>query len=102
MLLKPTIALPFVALLVVRKDWKACGTVACCAVIWYLASVAAAGGQWEWMPHYAAVVRTLYATDLGALYNGIALPTLLIRLGAAPVAGGCAGSNRTRGIPARD
>lgn len=92
LLLKPTVALPFVALLVVRKDWRIFGTVAFCATIWYLASVAAAGGQWGWMPHYAAVVRTLYATDVGALYNGIALPALLIRLGAPPVVAAALGA----------
>lgn len=86
LLLKPTIALPFVALLVVRKQWRACTIVAGFAVFWYLASVSAAGGDWGWIPHYAAIVRSLYATDLGALYNGIALPTLFIRLGAPPVA----------------
>jgi Glycosyltransferase family 87 len=86
LLLKPTIALPFVALLLVRREWKACGIVALCSIIWYLASVAATGGEWAWISHYAATVRSLYATDLGALHNGITLPTVLIRLGIPAVA----------------
>lgn len=82
MLLKPTIALPFVALLLVRKQWRACAIVAICAGAWYLASVAATAGEWAWMPHYIGVMRTLHDVDMGALYNGITLPMILIRLGA--------------------
>jgi hypothetical protein len=81
LLLKPTIALPFVALLIVRRQWKACVVVVAFAAIWYFASVAATGGEWAWIPHYVAVIRTLHAIDLGALYNGITLPMILIRLG---------------------
>lgn len=83
MLLKPTIALPFVALLLVRKQWLACAIVAFCAGAWYLASVAATAGEWAWIPHYIAVIRTLHNVDMGALYNGITLPMILIRLGTA-------------------
>jgi hypothetical protein len=83
MLLKPTIALPFVALLLVRGQWRACTIVAICAGAWYLASVAATAGEWAWMPHYVAVMRALHSVDMGALYNGITLPMILIRLGTA-------------------
>ena len=81
MLLKPTIALPFVALLLVRKQWRACAIVAICAGAWYLASVTATAGEWAWIPHYIAVIRTLHDVDMGAVYNGITLPMVLIRLG---------------------
>jgi hypothetical protein len=84
LLLKPTIALPFVALLVVRREWKACGIIAICAMIWYLTSVAATGGDWNWIPRYAAIVQSVYRTDLGALYNAITLPAILVRFGIAP------------------
>ena len=84
LLLKPTIALPFVVLLLVRREWKACGVVAICAVVWYLGSVAASAGDWNWIPPYLAIVHSLYNTDLGALYNGITLPMILVRLGTAP------------------
>jgi hypothetical protein len=82
MLLKPTIALPFVALLLVRRQWRACAVVAICAGAWYLAGVAATAGEWGWIPHYIAVIRTLHDVDMGAVYNGITLPMILIRLGA--------------------
>ena len=39
------------------------------------------GGRVDWMPHYIAVIRSLYDVDMGAVYNGITLPMLLIRLG---------------------
>jgi len=83
MLLKPTIALPFVALLLVRKQWRAFAIVAIWGGAWYLASVAATAGEWAWIPHYIAVIRALHGVDMGALYNGITLPMLLIRLGTA-------------------
>lgn len=83
MLLKPTIALPFVALLLVRRQWRACAIVVVCAGAWYLASVAATDGEWAWIPHYIAVLRTLHDVDMGALYNGITLPMVLMRLGTA-------------------
>ncbi len=85
LLLKPTIGLPFLALLAVRRQWKACAIVAIFAAVWYLASVAATGGEWTWIPHYVAVVRSLSGVDMGALYNGVTLPMILIRVGAAPV-----------------
>lgn len=91
LLLKPTIALPFVALLVVRKEWKACAIVALGSAVWYMASVAASGGDWGWIPHYATLVRSLLRADLGALHNGITLPAVLIRLGAPSAAAFAAG-----------
>ena len=94
MLLKPTIALPFVALLLVRKQWRACAIVALCAGAWYLASVAATAGEWAWIPHYFAVMRTLHDVDMGAVYNGITLPMVLMRLGAAQ--GSCSRARRDR------
>jgi hypothetical protein len=84
LLLKPTIALPFVILLLVRKEWRACGVVALCAAAWYVGSVAATAGDWNWIPTYIGIVHALYNTDLGALYNGITLPMILVRLGTAP------------------
>jgi hypothetical protein len=81
MLLKPTIALPFVALLLVRRQWQACAIVGICGGAWYLASVAATAGEWSWIPHYIAVIRALHDVDMGAVYNGVTIPMILIRLG---------------------
>ena len=87
LLLKPPLALPFVALLVVRRSWKACAIVAGAAACWYLASVAAAAADWNWMPHYLATLRDLARTDAGALYNAMSLPPLLLRAGVPSLAG---------------
>ena len=81
LLLKPPLALPFVAVLLVRRCWKACAAVAGFASLWYVLGVAAAGGDWMWMQPYAATLRALAATDLGALYNATSLPMLLLRAG---------------------
>lgn len=81
LLLKPTFGVPFVVLLVARREWKACGVVVCFGALLYGASVAATGGEWGWPAHYVAIVQALYRTDLGALYNGTALPAILVRLG---------------------
>jgi len=86
LLLKPTFALPFVLLLIVRREWKACGVVAVCAAAWYSTSVPAAAGDWNWITPYIAIVHALYNTDLGALHNAINLPLILVRLGASPLA----------------
>ncbi len=85
LLLKPTFGVPFFALLVVRRQWKASAIVAIFAAVWYLASVAATGGEWTWIPHYVSVVRSLSGVDMGALYNGVTLPMILIRVGMVPV-----------------
>ena len=101
LLLKPTIALPFVVLLLVRREWKACGVVAVCAVVWYLGSVAASAGDWNWIPPYLAIVHSLYNTDLGALYNGITLPMILVRLGISTIDRPGGRRDRIRGLPSR-
>jgi hypothetical protein len=81
LLFKPPLAVVFVAVLVVRRQWKACAVVAAATAGVYLASVTAAGGNWHWIPNYLATLRALQHTDLGALYNGMTLPALLARAG---------------------
>lgn len=81
LLLKPPLAIAFVAVLLVRRCWKACAIVAAAAVLWYVASVAAAAGDWQWPARYAITLHALVQTDSGALYNAISLPTLLLRAG---------------------
>ena len=85
LLLKPTFGLPFAAVLLARRQSKTCAIVVLFAAVLYLASVAATGGNWRWIPEYAATLKALSHTDLGALYNGITLPMILARLGAPPV-----------------
>ena len=81
LLFKPPLALVFVAVLVVRRRWTACAVVAPAAAIVFVASVAATGGDWHWIPNYFATLRALQHVDLGALYNGMTLPALLMRAG---------------------
>ena len=100
LLYKPTYALPFIALLVLRGRRRELGIVAACAVLWYLASVPAAGGAWDWplvtsrvIARYAwgdLSVNGMFAVGLpGALlFGGIALPvaaaiTAVLATGAA-------------------
>jgi hypothetical protein len=81
LLLKPTFGVPFALVLTVRREWRACAVVLCFGALWYVTSVAATGGEWGWPVHYLTVIQALYKTDLGALYNGTALPAILVRLG---------------------
>jgi len=87
LLYKPTIALPFVVLLVVRREWRALFVVAVCAAGWYLASVAAAGGNWLWMTPYVSALRWYFPLDFHAnAPNAVSLPGLLMRLGLSSAA----------------
>jgi hypothetical protein len=82
MLYKLPYALPFVALLAVRRNVRALLVVAAFAVFWYVASVAATAGDWQWPAHYAAALQGYAAAD--ARYNAekaVGLPLLLLRAG---------------------
>ncbi len=82
LLYKPTIALPFLVLLIARRNWRALLVVGICAAGWYLASVAAAGGNWLWMTPYASALRAYYTPDFHAnVANVVSLPGLLMRSG---------------------
>lgn len=87
LLYKPTIALPFVVLLMARRDWRALLTVALCALGWYFASVAATGGNWLWPGLYANTLHWYYPLDFRAnAANAVSLPGLLMRFGMPAVA----------------
>lgn len=82
MLYKLTYALPFIALLAVRRNGRALLTVAGCAGLWYFASVAATAGDWQWPAHYAAALGAYAGPD--AAFNAvksIGIPQLLARAG---------------------
>jgi Glycosyltransferase family 87 len=83
LLYKPTYALPFVVLLVVRGRRRELGIVAAIAALWYLASVPAAGGAWDWP---LATLRTIARYAPGDLsVNGafaIGLPGWMLFAGA--------------------
>jgi hypothetical protein len=82
LLYKPTIGVAFVALLLVRREWRALAVVALCAGAWYLLSVAATGGEWNWIPKYLAALRMNFQPDfLHDAHNAVSLPGVLMRFG---------------------
>lgn len=82
LLYKPTEALPLLILLIARRQWRSLGVACVVGAGLYLASVAAAHGDWFWPVRYAATLRGMYAVDLaGAAARTYTLPTLLLSLG---------------------
>lgn len=93
LLYKLLYALPLLALLAVRRNWRALGVVAGCAMLWYLASAAAAAWDWQWPAHYLQGLRAYAGPD--ARFNAvkaISIPQLLFRAGAPLSAGVLAGA----------
>lgn len=87
LLYKISYALPMIALLAVRRNVRALAVVGACAGAWYLASVAAAAGDWHWPVHYAQALQGYAAAD--ARFNAVkamSIPHLLMRLGTPPLA----------------
>jgi hypothetical protein len=83
MLYKPTLALPLMALFLIRGRWRELGVTVVAAGAVYLLSVAAAGGDWNWLALWLDGARTALPAD--AVYNvdkHITLPGLLGRFGA--------------------
>jgi hypothetical protein len=86
LLYKPTLALPLLGLLLLRRRWPALGVAAVVAAGWYLLGVAAAAGDWSWPSHWWAGLSGYYATDTaGNVGQAISLPGLLQGYGAPTV-----------------
>jgi len=86
LLYKPTIALPFIALLMTRREWRALLAVTGVAAVWYLLCVPATGGNWLWPQPYIAAVHAYYIPDFRAnAPNAVSLPELLMRFGVPSV-----------------
>ena len=84
LLYKPTIALPFVILLLARRQWRALLVVLGFAIVWYLAGVAATGGNWSWIPQYVGAIGWYYTADFAHnAPDAVSLPELLIRSGSS-------------------
>jgi len=82
LLYKPSIAAPFVLLLIVRREWRALAIVSACGACWYLLSVPAAAGDWGWPKLYVDSLRAYYAADFWSnSANAVSLPGLLMRFG---------------------
>lgn len=80
LLYKPPYAIPFVLLLLVRREWRAVAVVAAGAVAWYAASVTATGGDVLWPAHYVDTLQAYFAPDFA--FNGgkaVSIPALLLR-----------------------
>jgi hypothetical protein len=82
LLYKPTYALPLIAVLLVRGRLRELAIVALMAALWYLVSVAAAGGDWMWPSAWLHEIAAYQGAELGK--NGakaLDLPVLLRRAG---------------------
>jgi glycosyl transferase family 87 len=83
LLYKPTYALPLIGVLLLRTRLRELGAVAAIAMGWYVASVAATGGDWRWPAEWAALIARYAPGDLSV--NGafvVSVPGLLARAGA--------------------
>ena len=86
LLYKPSIAVPFVLLLLIRREWRMLGIVAACAAFWYVAGALSAGGSWLWPETYARLIVQSNAGEFaGNAFKAYTLPTLLLAIGA-PIA----------------
>ncbi len=78
MLYKPTLALPLLGLLLLRRRWAALGVTGVVAVGWYLVGVAAAAGDWQWPATWVRVVSDYYPGDTAFnVVRAISVPGLL-------------------------
>ena len=85
LLYKPTYALPLIALLLVRSRLRELTIVTAIAALWYVLSVAATGGYWNWPLDTLRLVARYAAGDFTV--NGafaVGLPGLLVRAGVTP------------------
>ena len=90
LLYKPTYAVPFIGLLVLRGRLRELGVVGAIAALWYFLGVPAAGGDWGWPAAWLRLIARYASGDMSV--NGafaLGLPGLLVRagLGAPAVVG---------------
>lgn len=91
---KPTLAIGFVALFVIRGRWRELAVAVAGGGVAFLLSVAAAGGDWNWLSVWlSGAGQWLPADAAGNADKAISLPGLLARLplpGFVAVLGGAA------------
>lgn len=79
LLYKPPDAIALWLLLIVRRQWRAVGVAAGIGLLWYIASVAATGGDWAWPVHYLGLLSAYYSTDFARnVLKVVSLPGLLL------------------------
>ena len=92
LLYKPTLALPLIGLLLLRRRWGALLVTLACAGGWYVSGVAAAAGDWQWPVRWVTIVGDYYAGDTAFnVIRTISVPGLLEGHGAPAVVGGAIG-----------
>jgi len=82
---KPTLGLPLLAFLVLRRRWRSLSTALVVVAAGYLLSVAAAAGDWLWPVAWWDGIQPLLAGDL--IFNAdktISLPGLISRVPGVP------------------
>ncbi len=85
LLFKPTWALPLAALLLLRGRWASLSVVGMAVVAWYLAGVAAAGGDWAWPSVWLAGLGDYIASDYSSNADkAVSFPGLVARLPVPP------------------
>lgn len=86
MFYKPTLAVPLLILLVLRRQWIALFVALAVAAGWYLLGVAGSAGDWSWPSHWLAFVAPFMAADtLQNVNKTIAIPGLLMGHGVASI-----------------
>jgi len=85
MMYKPTLALPLLGLLVLRWRWRDLLVAAAVVGGGYLASVAAAAGNWQWPGTWWTQLQPWLARDLaGNADKAVSIPGLIGRLPGVP------------------
>jgi hypothetical protein len=75
---KPTYALPFGLLLLVRGRWRALAVTIACGALWYVLSAAAAGGDWLWPINYLRSVSAYVGPDFAYnRFKAVSVPGVL-------------------------
>jgi hypothetical protein len=64
LLYKPMYAVPLIGVMVVRRAWRECSIVGACALVWYVFSAIAAGGDWSWPQAWARLIVRYAGGDL--------------------------------------
>ena len=94
LLYKPTMALPLMGLFLIRGHWRELAVTLVAGAVIYVLSVAAAGGDWNWLALWMDGAKTALPADAAMNADkAITLPGLLARLPVpwfVPVAAGAA------------